>query len=299
MVKERRNGGMAMTALVLSGGGLSAVAEIGALQALEELHIPIDMIVGTSAGALIGALYASGMDAEGMQTMAASQPRQMFSVPWLQLALRTLRRRRLPLFLVDADRLWALTDPWLKGRSFQSTRIPLWVTATDLVQRHVVVFGPPESWFDETLATSLSVAKAPEPVDVAVAVRASTAVPGLFSPVRIADRILVDGGIGDDFPVDIAIMAGADRVIGVWIDEPTPWPVHHLSASGLIYQSMAVMIRQLSQVRQTVAVAPASKVIIRIPIEGSMTSLAAISRMMELGYRRTLDQRSDLFRLVA
>ena len=289
-----------MTALVLSGGGISAVAAIGVLEALVELQIPIDVIVGNSAGGLIGALYASGAQLVELQELAKSASRRLFRVPWMRLALQSVRWFRLPLHLVDAERMWALTDPWLKDRSFESTEIPLWVTATDLVHREVVAFGPTRAPFDAVLAKSLIVAREDVPVDVGTAVRASTATPGLFVPVRLGDRILVDGGIGDDFPVDIAVMAGAKRIIGVWVDEPTPWPMAKgITAPGILYQSLAVMIRQLSQVRQAATLADVRLVTIRIPMEVGMTGFRAVPQLIDQGYTYAMSQRATLSALVA
>ncbi len=289
-----------MAALVLSGGGISAVAAIGVLEALNELQIPIDLIAGSSAGALIGALYAAGMDLSRLRALALSASRHLFRISWGHLAWSLVRHRQMPLNLAEPEPLWQLTDPWLKGRSFQTTRMPLWITATDLVARQVCVLGPEAPPFDLILAKTLGVSRVLEPVDLATAVRASTAVPGLFPPVPLGPRILVDGGIGDDYPVDVAVMAGATRVMGVWIDEPTPWPVSpRLSGLTLGYQSLAVMIRQLTEVRQRAVRPPVSPVTLRIPMEAGMMAFPAIARLIDAGYAKAMAERAALAALVA
>ncbi len=288
-----------MTALVLSGGGLSAITAIGVLEALTELNISVDLVVGSSAGALVGALYASGLSPERLGYLAKSVSKRYFRVSWSRLAWQLLGHRKLPVSLTRIDPLFSLTDHWLRERSFVTTVVPLWVTATDLVERQTVVFGPSGAPFDGHLAELLAIARIPRTVDLATAVRASTAVPGLFFPVLMDGRVLVDGGIGDDFPVDVAVLAGADRVIGVWIDEPTPWLDPKISAPNLLYQSLATMIRQMSMVRAAVVAGQVAQVVLRIPMEVGMTGFGRIPHLIRLGYARAMAEREALSVLVA
>ena len=289
-----------MTGLVLSGGGLWAAAQIGVLRALEEMGIEADFIVGTSAGAVVGALYACGLAPDAIGELACQIDAHWFRVPWTQLLWNILRTRRLTTHVMAVDQFSGLVEPWLRNRSFDSAVRPVLITATDLVHRQVVAWGPPDIRFDEVLGAHTGTIRVAQEVDLWTAVRASTAFPGLFAPVRLADRILVDGGVGDDFPVDVAILAGADRIIGVWIDEPLTWqpPSRDIHAASLLYQSLAVMIRQLSTVRP--AMVPARpQVTIRIPMDAGRPTARDIPRLIDTGYRCALERRSALQALVA
>ncbi len=289
-----------MTGLVLSGGGLWAAAQIGVLRALEEMGIEADFVVGTSAGAVVGALYACGLAPDAIGELACQIDPHLFRVPWPRLLWNALRSRRLPTHVITVDHLFSPVEPWLRNRSFGSAVRPLLITATDLVHRQVVAWGPPSIRFDEGLGARTGTILFAQEVDLWTAVRASTAFPGLFAPVRLADRILVDGGVGDDFPVDVAILAGADRVIGVWIDEPLTWhpPRRDIHAASLLYQSLAVMIRQLSTVRPAL-VPPRPQVIIRIPMDAARRAVSEIPRLIDTGYRCALERRTALQALVA
>lgn len=289
-----------MTGLVLSGGGIWATGAIGVLAALKELGVRPGMIVGSSAGALIGALYAAGVEPDAIARMAGRMRPGMVRVPWAQLAWEFIGRWRLPDHVLDSRKLWAAVDAALGTRGFDETVCPLWVTATDLVHRRLVVWGPSGAPFAGEEAGALGIVRSGRPVSLATAVRASTAVPGLFAPVRFEDAVLVDGGVADDYPVDVAAFAGADRLIGVWIDEPSEWrPAGpHVSAPTVLYESLAVMIQQLSLLRQRARPALA-RVDIRIPITVAATDVRAIPDLIADGYLRAMARASDLVSLVA
>lgn len=289
-----------MTALVLSGGGIWATGAIGVLAALKELGVRPAMVVGSSAGALIGALYAAGLEPEAIARLAGRIRPGMVRIPWARLAWELVGHWRLPAHVFDSRKLWAEVDAQLGDRGFDETVCPLWVTATDLVHRRLVVWGPPGAPFANDDARILGIVRAAGVTSVATAVRASAAVPGLFQPVSLGDAILVDGGVADDYPVDVAAFAGADRLIGVWIDEPSEWhPIgSHVSAPMVLYESLAVMIQQLSLLRQRARPALA-RVDIRIPIAVAATDFGAIPDLIADGYTRAMAMASDLRSLVA
>ncbi|HEU5041866.1 MAG TPA: patatin-like phospholipase family protein [Gemmatimonadales bacterium] len=208
------------TALVLSGGGAKGLAHIGALRVLDSLGIRPDLIVGTSIGAVVGALYASGYSGRELDSLAraiplaelirAYQPRAPRSLgPVQPLVVWEQGERSFNLqsaAIVEAEVNALLNAAMLRGNllargSFDSLAIPFRAVATDLASGDTVVLGSG---------------------DLAQAVRASIAIPLLFAPERIGERYLVDGGLSANIPVMVARAEGADRVIVVDATEHPP-----------------------------------------------------------------------------
>jgi len=201
--------------LALSGGGAKGFAHIGVLKVLEEVRMPIDCISGTSMGGIIGALYAIGYDAQALEQIAAQTDWQtVFSddVPRRDLAMQEkvwderymvsfpIQRKRikLPTGLSAGQRistmLARLTWPAHHIHDFTAFPIPFACVATDLANGEAV---------------RLTQGFLPE------ALRASMAIPTAFTPVKLQNRLLVDGGLVRNFPVEDARALGADIVIGV------------------------------------------------------------------------------------
>jgi NTE family protein len=170
-------------ALVLGGGAARGFAHIGVIKVLEANGIVPDLIVGTSAGSLVGALYASGVDAFELQRLGLALDESTFA-DW------TIGSRG----LLKGEALAAYVNQQLKQQPIERLRRPLAIVATDLRSGEPMVF---------------------QRGDVGTAVRASSAVPGIFSPVKIADREYVDGGLTHPVPVAIARRLGADVVLAV------------------------------------------------------------------------------------
>ena len=170
--------------LALSGGSTRGAAHIGVLQVLEREGIRPQVIAGTSTGAIIGAAYAAGVPVDQISHMflETSWP-NLLSIAW---------SNRLSLF--DTEPLAAFIRANIGDISFEELPRPFACVACDLLTGERVVFdhGP-----------------------VAEAVRASAAVPGLFSPVMQNGRMLVDGGLLDNLPVEQARLMGADYVIAI------------------------------------------------------------------------------------
>lgn len=207
--------------LVLSGGGARGAAHVGVLKVLEDLHVPVDCIVGTSMGSIVGAAYASGATVQEMeQVLAQLSTRLLFKElpPREERAVRLKRDDaknlapaevglsskglKLPKGLVSGVQLEAVLRQLSKVRGFRQfdqLPIPFRAVATDLVSGKPVVLKEGE---------------------LAGAMRASMSVPGAIEPVRIADRLLVDGGLTDNLPVDVARAMGADVVIAVNLGTP-------------------------------------------------------------------------------
>jgi len=198
-------------ALVLSGGGAKGLAHIGVIRALDSAGVRPALIVGTSMGALIGALYASGYSASAIDSMARSLPISDFFSTYAPHAPRSLGRLQPLVVWEQGERGFhirgaAVEEPtvnallnvaMLRGNllargSFDSLPIPFLAVATDLTDRSPVAL---------------------DSGDLAQAVRASLAIPLIFEPVRFRGRVLVDGGLSQNIPVGVARARGATRVI--------------------------------------------------------------------------------------
>ena len=169
--------------LALGGGFARGIAHVGVLKVLEEARIPIHIVTGTSVGALIGASYCSGLSASDLEKVARS-------VRFTTFARWTLSR----FGFASNDRMIAFLTRTLRVKTFEELRVPLGVTATDFNSGEGVVFHS-GSIIDP--------------------VRASCAYPGMFLPVNIRGRWLVDGMLSHPVPTRPLREMGADRVIAV------------------------------------------------------------------------------------
>jgi NTE family protein len=203
--------------LVLSGGGARGSAHIGVLEALEELDVPVDYIAGTSMGAIIGGMYASGYSAAEIQAILGGMDWERAMLDRPDRVNRTMRvkefeaqflipyrmgfndgRVQLPLGLIEGQHLdqvfREILLPVVDIHDFDRLPIPFRAVATDLVSgKEVVLSGG-------SLPDSL---------------RASMSVPGVFAPVTIDGQLLVDGGMSNNLPVSVVRDMGADIVIAV------------------------------------------------------------------------------------
>src|SRR5579875_1068901 len=132
-----------MLALVLSGGGIYGAAHVGVMAALEELGIVPDMVVGTSAGSLVGGVYAAGHPAGTLLKLARELSPRDVPLDWKSILSAILRRRHLPDRVLNPDPLLRKTESLVGRLTVRATKIPCYITATSLTARRVVVFGPP------------------------------------------------------------------------------------------------------------------------------------------------------------
>lgn len=169
--------------LALGGGGTRGFAHIGVLQVLEENHIPIDYIAGTSIGSVIGGVYACGTDLHMLERV----------VPMLNE--RDYTELRIPRYgFLKGEKLQELIRVFTKRYHFEQTKVPLRCVAADAWSGQKIEIG--EGKVDD-------------------AIRASIAVPVIFEPVRWKDKLLLDGGVVERIPIQTARNMGADVVIGV------------------------------------------------------------------------------------
>lgn len=231
--------------LALSGGGARGMAHIGVLRALEEKNIPIDYIAGTSMGSIVGGLYATGMSPDDLDWVMESIDWEDAMNPSPKRKLKNYRQRQTEKKYI-ADLEVGIVDKSVK-------------TGTGIASDHKVmlelqrIVGAFETEsFDEfpipfrAVTTDLN---AGEPYvidhgDLAMAMRASMAVPLLFGPVKHHDRMLVDGGILNNLPVDVVKAMGADVVIAVNIASPLAQVDENSSLISVTYQSIDVSLVQ-------------------------------------------------------
>jgi NTE family protein len=207
--------------LALGGGFARGIAHVGVLKVLEEEGIPVRMIAGTSVGALIGAAYCSGVTIKELEEVA-------FKVRFTTFARWTLSRYG----FASNDRMVSFLTRTLKVQTFEELRIPLGVTATDFNTGEGTVF------------TSGSII---DPV------RASCAYPGMFLPVEIRGRWLVDGMLSHPVPTRPLRVMGAERVLAVHLRgqwSKTTAPRHLLDVVG---QSFAIAQDMMSPVWKSAA----------------------------------------------
>lgn len=199
--------------LALGGGAARGFAHIGVIQVLEENGIRPDLVVGTSAGSLVAALYASGKNGAELGALAETMDESAFT-DWAFPGRGLIRGEALAKYVREQT----------GGRHIEQMRIPLGIVATDLDSGQGVLF---------------------QLGDPGIAVRASSAVPAVFQPVRIGAREYVDGGLVAPVPVRYARQMGAELVIAVDISA-APDGNATGDAMRMLLQTFAIMGRSIN-----------------------------------------------------
>jgi NTE family protein len=231
-------------ALVLAGGGAKGAAHIGVLRVLDELHVPVDCVVGTSMGALVGATYATGMSPEEIE-------RQVLAIDWERTVGGQGRRSRMPIKRKLATMTYTL--PVEVGLSRSGVRMPGGLIVTQEIEQFIRTLVAPFRYtedFDDLPIPFRAVATdmvAGEVVvldkgDLSEAMRASMALPGVFAPVAMEGKVLSDGGMMRNLPVDFGRDLCGDIVIAVWMSSPPADASGLTSALSLVGRSIDVMI---------------------------------------------------------
>ena len=275
--------------LVLSGGAARGLAHVGVLKALEEQGIRVDAIAGTSMGAVIGGLYASGykideleklaLDIDWQEALSDDPPRE--DIPFRRkqddrdflvrqkLSFRDDGSLGLPLGVIQGQNLSLLLESLLAHssdiRDFDKLPIPFRAVATDIVNGDKVVFRKGH---------------------LPQVIRASMSIPAVFAPVEINGQLLVDGGMVDNIPVDVAREMGVDRVIVVDIGTPLRPRKQLTTVFDILNQSTTLMTRSNSQV-QLASLTPDD-----ILIQPALSSIGATDfgrsqDIISAGYRAT------------
>ena len=268
---QQASSGRPRIGLVLAGGGAKGGAHVGVLKVLEELHVPIDCIAGTSMGALVGGGYASGIPAAELEQFVTT-------INWGKVVgmqgrrdLEPIEQKRagatysnefefgltadgltLPGGLVNTSNIEDLLRSYVAAArsqtQFDKLPIPYRAVATDMVTGTMVVL---------------------KSGDLATAMRASMAIPGAFAPVLMDNYILNDGGLVRNIPIDVARDLCADHVIVVNLVEPNVDPKRLRTATQLLSRTMDVMI-EANETLQLQTIRPGD---VRIDVEmGDITT---------------------------
>ena len=280
--------------LVLEGGGALGLAHVGVLRWFEENHIPVDYVAGTSMGALVGSLYATGMSGHEIDEFLKGVDWNRSLRNELPYSARSFRRKEdkreypndlefglksgviFPGGFNSGHQVGLILDrialPYSNLRSFDELPTPFRCVATDLVAGKAVVFD--HGSLNEAL-------------------RATMSLPAIFSPVHRDDHVYVDGGLIQNLPVDVARAMGADIVIAVHLETAPLRPDQGLSL-------FTVMERSVSVVISVNELASMEKADILIPVHtGAYTSTEyqAASKIVEVGYAGAQERARLLQRL--
>lgn len=275
--------------LVLSGGAARGLAHIGVLKALEEQGIKIDAIAGTSMGAVIGGLYASGykideleklaLGIDWQQALSDAPPRA--DIPFRrkqddrdflvkqQLSFRDDGSLGLPLGVIQGQNLTLLLESLLAHtsdtRDFDKLPIPFRAVATDIASGEKVVFRKGH---------------------LPQVIRASMSIPAVFAPVELDGRLLVDGGMTDNIPVDVARAMGVDLAIVVDIGTPLRTRKQMTSVVDVLNQSITLMTRRNSE--EQLATLHKDDILVQPPLASfGVTDFGKAREMIDAGYRAT------------
>lgn len=281
-------------ALVLEGGGALGFAHIGAIQYLEEHHIPIDFVAGTSMGGLIGGLYASGKSPDEIRQLVGHiQWNEVLSgqTPFQDLSYRRKEDRvaypnrlefglrhglTLPSGLNSGHEVGLILDrallPDYSLKTFDELPTPFRCVATNMTTRGKKVF---------------------DHGSLAQALRATMSIPGVFAPVSIDGEIFTDGGAVDNLPVDVAKQAGADIVIAVALDTGPPVSSEKDSLLSTAGETISIMIsaNELQSIRQ-------ADILLTADLKGfSSSSFNSSEQIIPKGYAAAAKRQALLNRL--
>jgi NTE family protein len=287
-------------ALVLSGGGAMGIAHVGAILELERLGIRPDIVVGTSMGSIVGGLYASGMNGEELQRAVESmnwdaifdatpprdgltfrQKQQEAEFPVKPTIGVVKGRPRAPAALVSDANLLLQLRRLLGTRAAVSTfddlPIRFRAVATDIETGNKVVL---------------------DRGDLADAMRASMSVPGVFAPQRINGKLLVDGGMADNVPIDVARDLGADIVIVAVTQGPLTKAEDIGTLPQILGQTVSLLI--LANERQQLATVKPTDVLINIDTHGlGSADFKKGAQLVAAGRESTVAKEAELRRLAS
>lgn len=233
-------------ALVLSGGGARGFAHIGVLRALQELRVPVDIVVGTSMGSVVGGAYAAGSSVDQMERLVRRTDWNAVVADRPPRDELVYRRREEDLLLPSRIEFGARMDgvslpPAAAGNE-----------ALELALTRVLPHGARDKPVNllqlpfRSVASDLVTGELVELSDTPLflAMRASLAVPGVFAPVRVNQRLLVDGGLVRNLPVDVAREMGAEIIIAVNVGTPLAQEKELISAVSVAQQMLQILTEQ-------------------------------------------------------
>ncbi len=254
--------------LVLSGGGARGLAHVGVLKVLERERIPVDVIAGTSMGAIVGGLYASGLSALEVE-------REVQRLDWDNVFASRVERRELSQRRKEQD---FEVSPLLEvGLGRDGLKAPLGSLSSRVLEAHLrrlTLSASQVRHFDQlptpfrAVATDMESGQAVilSEGDLATALRSSMSVPGIFAPLEVNGRILGDGGLVNNTPVDVARAMGAQRLIVVNIGTPLAGRETLSTLTGMTAQMINILTEQ--NVQQSLRSLTPQDVLIAPTLEG-------------------------------
>ena len=304
-------------ALVLSGGGARGAAHVGVIRLLEEMKIPIDIVTGTSMGAIVGAMYAIGYTADEMDSLLMVQD-------WNVLLGNGVPRTIQPYALRKAEQQYQVNIPYTRtGRAEATARyrdagikvqknslraFPKVLTRPGLIDGQNLLNLFTELTIDyhdsipygllprayACVATDLVTGNAVvlDRGFLAESMRASMSIPGVFYPIYKGNQVLVDGGVVNNYPVDVARAMGADIVIGVDLSTGMATP-HSLQTFPAIFErligTLGSDLRRRNVLNTDILIRPQ---VAGFPVMGFDTM--RLSRLIDVGYATAAEHRDEL-----
>lgn len=236
------------TCLVLGGGGARGAAHIGVLEVLERERVPIDCITGTSMGAVVGGLYAAGYRADEIDGI-------LRGIDWKDVLQDDPPREDLPMRRKDDEvRFLGGIELGLKDGAIALPRGAIQGQKLQLLLRRLLLSTTQTTNFDDlpipfrSVATNIGTGEKVvfKDGDLAVAIRASMSVPAAFAPIRVNGHLLVDGGIVDNVPVDVAREIGGQRLIVVNVGESLTPEDQLNSPFAIANQMLTAMMKRVT-----------------------------------------------------
>lgn len=286
--------------LVLSGGGAKGAAHIGAIKLLEELGISVDYVVGTSMGAVIGGMHSLGYSANELDSIISNRDWNMLmsdkverkyivyrdkeidNKTLIEVYVKNERNKalksRLPAGVITGENIYNLFSMFMVGFPekihFDKLKIPFACVATDIVSGEYVVL-------EEGL--------------LPLAIRASMSIPEVFAPVKYDNKLLVDGGVVNNFPVNVALEKDVDFIIGVDVQSPLNSKDKLTSVTSVMGQLIGLMGNELyiDNVAKT-------DILISPELSDYSTfsfSKSDIRKIIDLGYAAALEKKDELLEL--
>jgi len=285
--------------LALSGGGARGGMHVGVLRALEELGVPVDYIAGTSIGAVIGGFYAAGLSPDEIEAVINGIDWDAAFLEDTPRTLRSFRRKReddlflveqrpgfndgelqLPLGVVQGQVIDLITSatvlPAARVRNFDELPIPFRAVAADIATGEAVVLGSG---------------------NLANALRATMSVPAILAPIEIDGRLLVDGGVAMNLPIEVARQMGADIVIAVDLSAPL-LSRDQLSSVFAITAQLTTLLTRNGVLEQLATLTEADILLTAEPNnEFGSTTFASMAETIPIGYELAMSNAAELDRL--
>ncbi|MCK4589648.1 MAG: patatin-like phospholipase family protein [Nanoarchaeota archaeon] len=218
--------------VALGSGGARGLAHIGILKILQENKVPIDYMVGVSIGAIVGAYYALNLEIKTLEEKAL----QLTKKDLLKLVDLTSPKRA----LIAGNKIKNFINKLIENKSFSDTKIPLKIIAADLCSGKEIIITKGK---------------------LADAIMASISIPGIFPPIEMNDKLLVDDGVVNPTPLDVVKKMGADVIIGVDLTMKHPIKLKNPSIVETLIQSFEIIRTQaakfnVNKVQKAVVISP-------------------------------------------